>query len=79
MPMMMTKRGVDYESGGLYFLDISGSKFYPEMSLDINEGDIVVFYPQLVHGVDAINAGQTSAWASENGRWTLFFNNRPVA
>jgi len=77
MIMMMTKVGVDYESGGLYFLDMFGDKFYPEPSLDV--GDIVVFYPRLLHGVEAVDAGKTSEWDSENGRWTLLFNNRPIA
>ena len=76
---MMTKRGVDYENGGLYVLDISGNKFYPELSLDLNIGDTVVLYPQMIHGVDAIDAGHTSEWASDNGRWALIFNNLPVA
>ena len=34
---------------------------------------------RLIHGVDAIDAGKTSEWATENGRWALIFNNRPVA
>jgi hypothetical protein len=76
---MMTKRGVDYESGGLYLLDISGNKFYPETSSDLNIGDTVTFYPKLAHGVDAIDAGETSEWESDKGRWAMIFNNLPVS
>ena len=76
---MMTKRGVDYQNGGLYLLNMSGDKFHPEMSLDLEVGDTVVFYPNLLHGVDAIDVGQSSDWESDNGRWALIFNNLPVA
>jgi len=76
MIMMMTKCGEDYESGGLYFLDMFGEKFHPESLLDV--GDIVVFYPMLLHGVEPVDTGKTSEWSSEAGRWTIIFNNRPV-
>ena len=33
MIMMMTNRGVGYESGGPYFLDIFGDKLQPEMPI----------------------------------------------
>lgn len=75
---MMTKRGVDYHTGGLYLLDLFGNKFYPEMELDLDVGDTIVFYPPLIHGVDAIDSEASSEWDSINGRWALIFNNLPV-
>ena len=76
---MMTKRGVDYHTGGLYFLDLFGDKFYPEMELNLDVGDTIVSYPPLLHGVDAIDSANSSGWDSINGRWALIFNNLPVA
>jgi len=76
---MMSKRGEDYQTGGLYFLDLFGEKFHPETDLELNIGDTVVFYPPLIHGVDAIDPEQSSEWDSDNGRWSLILNNLPVA
>jgi len=77
--MMMTKLGVEYQSGGLYFMDLFGNKFYPENSLDIEVGDSIVFYPAMLHGVDPVDTGGEPEWESDSGRWNLIFNNLPVA
>jgi len=77
MLVFLSKLGEDYKEGGLYFFDLFGEKYYPERDLEI--GDLVVFYPKLAHGVDAIDTDREIDWNSDVGRWTLLFNNRPPA
>jgi len=64
---MMSKRGVDYETGGFYFLDQNMEKVDLETQLDI--GDMVCAYPTMVHGVSAVDIHKPLDWSSIEGRW----------
>ena len=35
----------------------------------IDEGDAVIFYGSLVHGVEAIDPDKALSWKSNKGRW----------
>lgn len=66
---MMSKRGVDYESGGFYFVDRNNAKLNLEDELDI--GDMVCGYPTVVHGVELVDEHKALDWSSMGGRWFL--------
>ena len=66
---MMSKRGVDYETGGFYCVDQNMEKVDLETQLDI--GDMVCAYPTVVHGVSAVDVHKPLDWKSIEGRWFL--------
>ncbi len=67
--IVMSKRGVDYDTGGFYF-KLSKSK---NINLEdrIDEGDAVIFYGSIGHGVEVIDPHKKLSWNSEKGRWFL--------
>lgn len=67
--VVMSKRGKDYKSGGFYF-NISKDKRI-NLENKIDEGDAVIFYGSLVHGVEAIDPKEKLSWKSDKGRWFL--------
>ena len=68
----MSQRGKDYQSGGFYLVDDSGRQLDMEDYLDI--GDMIMFYPTLLHGVRTIDPDLPKDWSSPQGRWLLAFN-----
>lgn len=66
---MMSKRGVDYETGGFYFVDSNADRVDLETQLEI--GDMVCAYPTIVHGVTSVDAHKSLNWSSNEGRWFL--------
>ncbi|MDA2932851.1 hypothetical protein MYX82_00755 [Acidobacteria bacterium AH-259-D05] len=66
---MMSKRGVDYESGGFYFVGENNRKVDIEDELDV--GDMVCGYPTVVHGVELVDEHKMVDWTSVEGRWFL--------
>ena len=64
----MSKRGVDYKSGGFYF---NKSKKRINLENKIEEGDAVIFYGSLIHGVEPIDPNEKLSWNSTKGRWFL--------
>ena len=66
---MMSKRGVDYETGGFYCVDANMERVDFEPHLDV--GDMVCAYPTMVHGVTAVDADKPLEWKSREGRWFL--------
>ncbi len=63
----MSKRGADYRSGGVYFLDQQNKKIDAEPLLDI--GDMQIYFPTILHGVDTIDEGTSLNWLAPEGRW----------
>lgn len=63
----MTKRGKDYNTGGVYFVDAQNQKVDMEDEIDV--GDMQIYYPTILHGVATIDAGATPDWTSLSGRW----------
>ncbi len=64
---IMSKRSVDYQSGGVYFIDKQKKKIDIESKLDI--GDLVIYFPTILHGVRTIDEGKKPDWNSPEGRW----------
>lgn len=69
--LVMSKRGVDYDTGGVYVEKADGTRIYPEDHAEI--GDVVFINPQTPHGVDRIDEGAETDWLSFRGRWTMLF------
>jgi hypothetical protein len=69
----LSKRGVDYESGGIYFIN----KKQEEVDVDslLDEGDCYICYPSLVHGVKKIKQlpSPVSNAVEFSGRWFMGF------
>lgn len=66
----LSKRGVDYNSGGFYVVDSCGRAVYLEDQIDV--GDIGIGYATVAHGVGLIDEGQKSDWKNTtDGRWFL--------
>ena len=67
--VVMSKRGVDYKSGGFFFNTSKKKRMNLEDRID--EGDAVIFYGSLIHGVEAIDPKEKLSWKSKKGRWFL--------
>ena len=69
--MQMTRKGVDFESGGLFVQMSDGRDLVVD---DIAEpGDVVYFNAACPHGVEPIDPGAPLRWTSFAGRWMLLF------
>jgi len=67
--IVMSKRGLDYDKGGFYFNKSKSKRLNLEHKID--EGDAVIFYGSLVHGVEPIDPEKKLSWKSDKGRWFL--------
>jgi hypothetical protein len=66
--LIMTKRGRDYQEGGLFYEAPDGSRVWAD---EVGEpGDVVWSQAQMPHGVDMIDPGVSSDWLSFRGRWS---------
>ena len=54
----MSKRGIDYKDGGFFFKLSKNKKINIENKID--EGDAVIFYGSIAHGVDVIDPTENS-------------------
>jgi hypothetical protein len=69
--MQLSKKGDDFESGGLYVEMADGSDLILD---DIAEwGDVVYFNAQCPHGVAPIDPDAAMRWHDYQGRWMLLF------
>ncbi|MBT6718715.1 MAG: hypothetical protein HOB18_13925 [Nitrospina sp.] len=66
---IMSKRGMDYKTGGAYILNSNKEKIDVEDDMDI--GDIYLVYPTVFHGVETIDRGSEVDWSSFSGRWFM--------
>lgn len=68
--LIMSKKGIDFKSGGFYFRDNKNKKINIENKLEI--GDSVAFYGSIVHGVEKVDNNKKINWKSyENARWFI--------
>ena len=65
--LIMSKRGVDFDSGGFYFRGINNQIVNIEDRLEV--GDSVMFYGSIIHGVEPIDPHRRLDWRSREGRW----------
>lgn len=69
--MQLSKKGDDFESGGLYVQMEDGSDLVLD---DISEwGDVVYFNARCPHGVQPIDPDAPLRWTDYRGRWMLLF------
>lgn len=71
MGAQMSEKGVDYKSGGLYFIDQNDSNV--NVDDDIKIGDTYIAFPTVHHGVERIDKGTKVEWEAPSGRWFLGF------
>jgi hypothetical protein len=67
--VIMSKRGEDFVNGGSYALNKNKERIDLENNLDI--GDIYMFYPTVLHGVETIDREDEVDWGSHKGRWFM--------
>jgi len=65
----LSKRGVDYKVGGIYFVRPDESK--EDMEPYVDPGDFMLVFPTVLHGVDTVDPGATLDWQSPGGRWFI--------
>ena len=66
----MSKKGKDYNDGGVYFIDQKGSEINAEDSIDV--GDVGIGFATVQHGVAPVNKNKEPNWNDINdGRWFL--------
>jgi len=68
----MSKYGVDYQTGGLYFIDRNNLEVSVDKLTDI--GDMVFAYPTITHGCKPIDSDESINWDYSRGRWLVLFN-----
>ena len=71
MVVKMSEKGVEYENGGLYFIDKNDNRVNIEDK--INVGDLYFTFPTVLHGVEAIDPEKNVNWNDKKGRWILGF------
>lgn len=71
----MSKRGVDYQGGGFYFVDEDNKARFAEDTIDV--GDICIGHANLLHGVAPCDRDKTPSWEASDGRWFLGLYSNP--
>ena len=69
--LLMSKRGEDYEEGGLYIETEDGRKI--DCEAGFGPGDVVYFNAARLHGVDPIDPDAPERWHAFDGRWMALF------
>ncbi len=65
----MSKKGIDYLQGGVFFLDQNNQRVEIDNFLEM--GDLYIGYPSLPHAVDTIEGDKNFTGLSLQGRWIL--------
>jgi len=69
MGTKMSRRGIDYEVGGLYFVDSQDREIDLEDQIEL--GDMYLSYATVYHGVKMIDPHKQTDWNKINGRWFM--------
>lgn len=67
--IQLSAPGVDYESGGFFVRDSSGT--VSNLDKLTGKGDLLVISPGLSHGVESIDPDENLDWNSSDGRWIM--------
>jgi len=67
--IIMSKIGKDFLKGGFYFKSSKSKKINIEKRLE--EGDAVMFYGSIAHGVEKVDPQEKLIWNSNKGRWFI--------
>lgn len=65
----MSKRGVDYQGGGFYFVGEGDEVINVEDKIGV--GDICFCYASVYHGVAPVDKQKEPSWEKDDGRWFL--------
>lgn len=65
----LTKKGIDYEEGGMYFINKNKRKFLFEDLVDV--GDMSFGFGTIYHGVDISNTIANNPESDVDGRWFM--------
>ena len=69
--LIISKKGKDFFTGGFFFKKEDGKTIFPEEYVEV--GDIIIFRPDLIHGVELIDKDIVSKEKKYlNGRWMAF-------
>ena len=69
--LVLSEKGKDFKSGGFYLRKDNGELCYPEEYVE--KGDIVLFRPDLFHGVEIIDKESVNTNDDNfHGRWMAF-------
>ena len=69
--LQMSKKGIDFKSGGAYLEASDGKKIMLDDYAEI--GDVIYYNAMLSHGVEPIDPECKPDWLSFEGRWVLLF------
>jgi hypothetical protein len=69
--LMMSELGRDFEKGGIFVRTTAGEAVFIEEFT--SPGDLVLFSPNLAHGVATIDPEKGPDWLSFEGRWMAIF------
>ena len=67
--IIMSKLGKDFQKGGFYFKSSKKKRINIEKKLE--EGDAVIFYGSIAHGVEKVDPKEKLSWRSNKGRWFI--------
>ncbi len=67
--IIMSQIGKDFVKGGFYFKSSKSKKINIEKRLE--EGDAVMFYGSIAHGVEKVDPKEKLIWNSNKGRWFI--------
>ncbi|HVJ41293.1 MAG TPA: hypothetical protein VM639_07345 [Dongiaceae bacterium] len=69
--LVMSERGRDFKEGGVFVQTEQGERIFIEEYA--KPGDVVLFDPQMLHGVATIDPIAAPDWPSFEGRWMSIF------
>ena len=64
--VIMSRRGKDYQSGGIYLVDENNA--HVDLEPELEPGDVYAGYGTLLHGIDVVDKGRAVNWNSPQGR-----------
>lgn len=75
--LIMSKKGEDFTSGGMYVEGENGEIIFGDDLCDI--GDVLFFNAVIPHGVKVIDEHKEEDWLSFEGRWMMIFATNKLA
>lgn len=75
--LIMSKKGEDFHTGGVYVEGQNGELIFGDDVCDI--GDVIFFNAQIPHGVKMIDEEKEPDWLSFEGRWMMIFATNKVS
>jgi hypothetical protein len=75
--LIMSKKGEDFKSGGMYVEGQNGEPIFGDDLCEI--GDVLFFNAVIPHGVKRIDETEKEDWLSFEGRWMMIFATNKLA